>query len=62
MATTRAQNRGGNAGRRAIHHRESGKGRHWQSPADYPFWGSSVYTREALLEYIERAAEGAPPD
>ena len=27
-----------------------------QSPADYPFWGSFVYTREALLEYIERAA------
>jgi len=27
-----------------------------RSPADYPFWGSFVYTREALLEYIERAA------
>ena len=27
-----------------------------QAPADYPFWGSFVYTREALLEYIERAA------
>ena len=27
-----------------------------QSPADYPFWGSFVYTREALLEYIQRAA------
>lgn len=27
-----------------------------QSPADYPFWGSFVYTREALLEYIGRAA------
>jgi len=26
------------------------------SPADYPFWGSFVYTREALLEYIARAA------
>ena len=27
-----------------------------QSPADYPYWGSFVYTREVLLEYIERAA------
>jgi putative transposase len=27
-----------------------------QSPADYPFWGSFVYTRDALLEYIGRAA------
>jgi hypothetical protein len=26
-----------------------------QSPADYPFWGSFLYTREQLLEYIERA-------
>jgi putative transposase len=27
-----------------------------RSPADYPFWGSFVYSREALLEYIQRAA------
>jgi putative transposase len=27
-----------------------------QTPADYPFWGSFVCTREALLDYIERAA------
>ena len=27
-----------------------------RSPQDYPFWGSFVYTREALLKYIERAA------
>src|SRR5215204_4998380 len=27
-----------------------------RSPVEYPFWGSFVYTREQLLEYIERAA------
>jgi putative transposase len=27
-----------------------------QSPGDYPYWGSFLYTREALLEYIQRAA------
>jgi len=27
-----------------------------RSPVDYPFWGSFLYTREALLEYIQRAA------
>jgi REP-associated tyrosine transposase len=26
-----------------------------RAPADDPFWGSLVYTREALLEYIQRA-------
>ena len=26
-----------------------------RSPADYPFWGSFLYTREVLLEYIQRA-------
>ena len=26
-----------------------------QSPLDYPFWGSFVHTREALLEHIARA-------
>ena len=26
-----------------------------QSPADYPFWGSFLYTRDALLEYVQRA-------
>ena len=25
-------------------------------PADYPFWGSFVYTREQLLEYVQWAA------
>jgi putative transposase len=25
-------------------------------PADYPFWGSFVFTREELLEYVSRAA------
>ena len=27
-----------------------------RSPSDYPFWGSFVQTREALLEYIRTAA------
>jgi len=27
-----------------------------RAPADYPFWGSFLYTREALLEFIQRAA------
>jgi REP-associated tyrosine transposase len=26
-----------------------------QTPMDYPFWGSGVYSREALLEYAARA-------
>ena len=26
-----------------------------RAPADYPFWGSFLYTREQLLEYIQRA-------
>src|SRR5436190_15961649 len=26
-----------------------------QSPSAYPFWGSFLYTREALLEFIQRA-------
>jgi REP element-mobilizing transposase RayT len=27
-----------------------------RAPNDYPFWGSFVYTRDELLDYIERAA------
>jgi putative transposase len=27
-----------------------------RSPVDYPFWGSFVHTREALLAYIQTAA------
>ena len=26
------------------------------SPMDYPFWGSSVYSREQLMEYVQWAA------
>lgn len=27
-----------------------------RSPGDYPFWGSFVYSRTELLEFIQRAA------
>jgi hypothetical protein len=29
---------------------------------DYPFWGSSVYSREALLEYISGPTKVGPYD
>jgi hypothetical protein len=31
-----------------------------QAPQDYAFWGSLVYSREELLEFIQREAEWVP--
>jgi putative transposase len=31
------------------------------SPADYPFWGSFIHTRDEILEFMTRAPEWKPP-